>query len=52
MKIPIDIAAFDPELLRRAREAKIEGFCYKLSDDSEITAAICRLLTEKISLSG
>ena len=34
----------DPELLRRAREAKIEGFCYKLSDDSEITAEICAVL--------
>ena len=34
----------DPELLRRAREAKIEGFCYKLSDDSAITAAICAVL--------
>ena len=33
-----------PELLRRAREAKIEGFCYKLSDDSAITAAICAVL--------
>ena len=32
------------ELLRRAREAKIEGFCYKLSDDSEITATICAVL--------
>ena len=40
VKILILTSQLDPELLRRAREAKIEGFCYKLSDDSEITAAI------------
>lgn len=44
VKILILTSQLDPELLRRAREAKIEGFCYKLSDDSEITAAICAVL--------
>lgn len=44
MKILILTSQLDPELLRRAREAKIEGFCYKLSDDSEITAEICAVL--------
>ena len=44
VKILILTSQLDPELLRRAREAKIEGFCYKLSDDSEITAAICVVL--------
>lgn len=44
MKILILTSQLDPELLRRARETKIEGFCYKLSDDSEITAAICAVL--------
>lgn len=34
VKILILTSQLDPELLRRAREAKIEGFCYKLSDDS------------------
>ena len=37
VKILILTSQLDPELLRRAREAKIEGFCYKLSDDSEIS---------------
>ena len=44
VKILILTSQLDPELLRRAREAKIEGFCYKLSDDSEITAAICAVI--------
>ena len=44
VKILILTSQLDPELLRRAREAKIEGFCYKLSDDSEITAEICAVL--------
>ena len=44
VKILILTSQLDPELLRKAREAKIEGFCYKLSDDSEITAAICAVL--------
>ena len=47
VKILILTSQLDPELLRRAREAKIEGFCYKLSDDSEITAEIAQFLTEK-----
>ena len=47
VKILILTSQLDPELLRRAREAKIEGFCYKLSDDSEITAAICAVINGK-----